>query len=59
MGKFYMSSKVVRSEGLGLKRECKLCGKIYYKPHTMLSYLVCYPLHMLYLKLSCKYGGKL
>ena len=30
MGRVDMSSKVVRSEGLGLKRECKLCGKIYY-----------------------------
>ena len=24
--------------------------------HTILSYLVCYPLYMLYLKLSCEYG---
>jgi len=52
-----MSCKVVRSEGkMGLKRDCKLCGKIYYKLHTILSYLVCYPLYMLYLKLSCEYG---
>ena len=46
-----MSSKAVRSEGLGLKHECKLCGKIYYKLHTVLSYLVCCSLYMLYL--SC------
>ena len=48
MGKADMGSKVVRSEGLGLKRECKLCAKIYYKLHTVLSYLVCYPLYILY-----------
>jgi hypothetical protein len=30
-----------------------------YQLHTVLSYLVCYPLYMLYLKLSCEYGGKL
>ena len=29
MGKVYMSSKVVRSEGLGLKREYSLCGEKY------------------------------
>jgi len=56
MGKVDMSSKLVRSEGLGLKRECKMCGKIYYNLHTVLSYLVCYPLYMLYLKLSYGYG---
>ena len=28
MGKVDMSCKVVRSEGTGLKRDCKLCGKI-------------------------------
>ena len=33
-----MSCKVVRCEGIGLKRDCKLCGKIYYKLHTALSY---------------------
>jgi len=49
MGKVDMSSKVVRSEGLGLKHNCKLCGKICYKLHTVPSYLVCYPLYMLYL----------
>ena len=55
MGKVDMSCKVVRSEGMGLKRDCKLCGKIYCKLHTVLSYLVCYPLYvyMLYLKVSC------
>ena len=26
---------MVRSEGMGLKRDCKLCGKIYYKLHTI------------------------
>ena len=51
-----MGCKVVRSEGMGLKRDYKLCGKIYYKLHTVLSYLLCYPLYMLYLKLSCEYG---
>jgi len=56
MGKVDMSCKMVRYEGMGLKRDCKLCGKIYYKLHTILSYLVCYPLYMLYLKLSCEYG---
>jgi len=56
MGKVDMGCKVVRSEGMGLKRDCKLCGKIYNKLHTILSYLVCYPLYMLYLKLSCEYG---
>ena len=56
MGKVDMGCKVVRSEEMGLKRHCKLCGKIYYKLHTILSYLVCYPLYMLYLKLTCEYG---
>ena len=28
MGKVDMGCKVVRSEGMGLKRDCKLCGKI-------------------------------
>ena len=42
---------MVRSEGIRLKRDCKLCGKIYYKLHTILSYLVCYPLYMFIL--SC------
>ena len=56
MGTVDMSCKVVRSEGMGLKCDCKLCGKMYYKLHTILSYLVCYPLYMLYLKLSCEYG---
>ena len=55
VGKVDMSCKVVRSEGIGLKRDCKLYGKIYYKLHTVLSYLVCYPLYMLYLELSCEY----
>jgi len=41
MGRVDISSKVVRSEELGLKRDCKLCGKIYYKLHTVLSYLLC------------------
>ena len=38
MGKVAMSCKVVRSEGMGLKRDCKLCGKLYCKLHTVLSY---------------------
>ena len=38
VGKVDMSCKVVRSEGIGLKRDCKLYGKIYYKLHTVLSY---------------------
>jgi len=29
MGKVYMSSKVVRSEGLGWKHEYNMCGKKY------------------------------
>ena len=49
IGKVDMSCKVVRSERMGLKRDCKLCAKIYYRLHTVLSYLVCYPLYMLYL----------
>ena len=40
MRKVDMGSKVVRSEVMGLKRDCKLCGNIYYKLHTVLSYLV-------------------
>jgi len=56
MGKVDMSCKVVRSEGMGLKCDCNLCGKIYYKLHTTLSYLVFYTLYMWYLKLSCEYG---
>jgi len=46
MGKVDMSFKVVRSEGMELKRDCKLCGKIYYKLHTVLSYLVCPFVHV-------------
>ena len=38
MWKVDMSCKVVRSEGMGLKCDCKLCGKIYCKLHTILSY---------------------
>ena len=56
MGKVDMSCNRVRSEWMGLKRDCKLRGKIYYKLHKLLSYLVCYPLYMLHLKLSCEYG---
>ena len=51
-----MGCKVVRCEEMGLKRDCKLCGEIYYKLHTILSYLVGYPLYMLYLKPTCEYG---
>jgi hypothetical protein len=29
MGKVYMSSKMMRSEGLGLNPECNMSGKIY------------------------------
>jgi hypothetical protein len=29
MGKVYKSSKMARSEGLGLNRECNMSGKIY------------------------------
>jgi len=39
MGNVYMSSKVVRSEGLGWKREYSMCGKKYLKLCTVLSYL--------------------
>jgi hypothetical protein len=59
IGKAHMSGEVARSVGIVLKRECKLGGKIYYKLHTGLSYLVCYPLYMLYLNLSCEYGCQL
>jgi hypothetical protein len=52
-----MSSKMVRSEGLGLSRECNVSGKIYWKLYKVLSYLgVVYPLYLLYFKLSCVYG---
>jgi len=43
VGNVYMSFEVVRSEGMGLKRDCKLFGKIYHKLHTILSYLVVLP----------------
>jgi hypothetical protein len=59
MGKVHMSGEVARSVGIVLKHECKLRGKIYYKLHTVLSYLVCYPLYMLHLNLSCEYGCQL
>jgi hypothetical protein len=59
MGKAHMSGEVARSVGIELKREYKLRGKIYCKLHTVLSYLVCYPLYMLYLNLSCEYGCQL
>ena len=35
-----MNSKVVRSEGLGLKSECKMCAKIYYSLHTWADHLI-------------------
>jgi hypothetical protein len=54
-----MSGEVAGSVGIVLKRECKLRGKIYCKLHAVLSYLVCYPLYMLYLNLSCEYGCQL
>jgi hypothetical protein len=59
MGKAHMSGEVARSVGLVLKCECKLRGKIYCKLHTVLFYLVCCPLYMLYLNLSCEYGCQL
>jgi hypothetical protein len=59
IGKTHMSGEVARSVGVVLNREYKLGGKIYYKLHTMLSYFVCYPLHILYLNLSCEYGCQL
>jgi hypothetical protein len=37
MGKVYMSSKMVRSEGLGLNRECNVSGKIYWKLYKVIS----------------------
>jgi hypothetical protein len=49
MGKAHMSGEVARSVGIVLKRECKLRGKICFKLHTVLSYLVRYPLCMFYL----------
>jgi len=36
MGKVYLSSKVVRSERLGWKREYNMCGEKYYKLYTVL-----------------------
>jgi hypothetical protein len=59
MGKAHMSGEVARSVGIVLKRECKMCGKIYCKLHTVLSYLLCYPLYMFYLNLYCEYGCQL
>jgi len=51
-----MSSKVVRSEGLGLKREYSMCGEKYWKLYTVLSYCgVVYPLYVLYFKMCCVY----
>jgi hypothetical protein len=44
MGKAHMSGEVARSVRLVLMCECKLCGKIYYKLQTVLSYLLCLPL---------------
>jgi hypothetical protein len=44
MGKAHLSGEGARSARLVLKRECKLCGKIYYKLHTVLSYLLGLPL---------------
>ena len=56
MGKVYMSSKVVRSEGLGWKREYSMCGEKYWKLCTVLSYRgVVYLLYMSYFKMSCVY----
>ena len=56
MGKVCMSSKVVRTEGLGSKREYSMCGEKYWKLYTALSYLgVVYLLYMLYFKMSCVY----
>jgi hypothetical protein len=37
MGKVYMNSKMVRSEGMGSNRECNMCGKIYWKLYKVLS----------------------
>jgi hypothetical protein len=59
MGEADMSGEVARSVGLVLKCECGLCGKIYCKLHTVLSYLVCYPVYMFYCNLSCEYGCQL
>jgi len=56
MGKVYMSSKVVRSKGLGWKREYSICGKIYWKLYAVLSDRGdVYRLYMLYFKISCVY----
>ena len=56
MRKVYISSKVVRSEGLGWKREYNMCGKKYWKLYTVLSSLgVVYLLYMLYFKIFCVY----
>jgi hypothetical protein len=59
IGKVHTSGEVARIVGIVLKRECKLRGKIYFRMHKVLSYLVCYPLYMLYLNLSCEYGCQL
>jgi len=51
-----MSGKVVRSEELGLKCECSMCGEKYWKLYTVFSYHgVVYLLYMLYCKMCCVY----
>jgi len=51
-----MSSKVVRSEGLGCKREYNMCGEKYWELYTVLSCRgVVYLLYMLYFKMFCVY----
>jgi hypothetical protein len=54
-----MSGEVARSVGIVLERECRLRGGIYYKLHTVLSYLVYYPLYLFYLNLSWEYDCQL
>jgi len=56
MENVFMSSKVVRSEGLGWKREYNICGgKILETIYNNFYLCVFYLLYMLYFKMSCVY----
>ena len=55
-GKIFMSSKVVRSEGLGCKREYSVCGEKYWELYTVLSDRgVVYRLYRLCCEVCCVY----
>ena len=56
MGKVYMTSKVVRSEGLGWKREYSMYGEKFLKLYTVLSDRgVVYRLYRLCCEMCCVY----